>query len=598
MNQLQKVTMLAGISIQTLITPVVAQHQVDLATKPANTEIVGLRFFNQTGHALAVGDVNGDTRPDLVIGAPGLDTQSRPLEGRVYIILGKSSFSGLLDLNRVAADVEIEGKLQQAGLGTTVAVADLNGDGFGDIIMGQPGAATKSGASTGMISVILGRASFSRVMTILEAEMQISGEAALNSLGEAMATGDINHDGIADLIAGVRLADPPNRPGGGKVYVIYGQKKLPNSLDLSQTPADMVVLGPATTQFIGNAVATADLNHDGRDDLIIGNFKANTLNGVDAGKVFVIFGKDSLNKVIDLATQPADVAIFGGKQQDHLGIAVATGDFNGDGKTDLIAGARNADDVAATNSGKVFVFLNPSSWPKEVDLAANAADLTIIGGSDGANLGFSLAVGNLNGDGRDDIIIGAPFASAMNRNQSGAAVVILGRATITQKTIKADAVDLMVLGAAANHTLGSTVAAGDMNHDGRDDMIIAAETATPAGRVYVLSAELVTGVANESATPTIPTAFQLQQNYPNPFNAGTVIPIEVPINAGTFDVAIYNLQGQKLRSLFNGAAVPGAMQLRWDGRDEAGRVMVSGIYWYVLRSEGDASIQNKLILLK
>lgn len=598
MIKLKKNLLVTGILLIAINTKITAQQRFDLATQKASAEIVGLQPFNLTGHALAVDDVNGDAIPDLVMGAPSLDDHSQPMVGRVYVIFGRPAFGGLVDLNVVRADVEIEGWQLNGGLGTALAVADLNADGFGDIIMGQPGAAANAGENAGVISVILGRAAFPKVMSALAAEMQISGEAALNSLGESLATGDINHDGITDLIAGVRLADPPNRPNGGKVYVIYGRKNLPPTLDLSTILPDFIVLGPAITQFIGNAVAADDLNQDGCDDLIIGDFKANTLNGVDAGKVFVIFGQDSLKPVFDLATQPADMTISGSKQQDHLGIAVAAGDFNGDTKNDLMIGARQADEGAVNNAGKVFIFLNPSSWPKQIDLAIDNPDLTVIGSAEDTNLGFSLAVGNLNGDGRDDIVIGAPFASALNRNQSGSTVVILGRAAITQKVIKADAGDLLVLGAAAGHSLGSAVAAGDMNHDGRDDMILAAETATPAGRVYVLSAELATGVANERATPTIPAAFQLHPNYPNPFNASTIIPIEVPAEAGAFEVSIYNLQGQKLRSLFNGSAAPGALQLRWDGRDEAGRVMVSGIYWYVLRSANEASIQNKLILLK
>ncbi|MCI0698426.1 FG-GAP-like repeat-containing protein [candidate division KSB1 bacterium] len=598
MKKVGSYLIIAGMLVAASNLPVAAQRHFDLATQKANVEIVGLQSFNLTGHALAVGDVNGDAIPDLVIGAPGLNAQSQPLAGRVYVIFGRPAFGGLVDLNIARADVEIEAWQTHGGLGTALAVADLNADGFGDIIIGQPGAAANAGENAGMISVILGRAVFPKVMAALEAEMQISGEAALNSLGEALATGDLNHDGVDDLIAGARLASPPNRPNGGKVYVIYGRKHLPPLFDLAQTPPDLAVFGQAITQFIGNAVAAGDLNRDGRDDLIIGNFKANTINGVDAGKTFVIFGSDSLGEVIDLATQEADLTISGSRRQDHLGIAVASGDFNGDGQADLMVGARGADEGAALNTGKIFVFLNPPSWPKQFDMAIDSADVTIVGGSDDANLGFSLAVGDLNSDGKEDLVMGAPFTSLVNRNQSGAALVVLGRAAISEKIIKAEAVDLTALGAAPDHVLGSAVLAGDLNHDGRNDIILAAESATPAGRVYVLSGELVTGVADEKNKLTLPTDFELHQNYPNPFNAGTIIPLEVPTNAGVFEVSIYNLQGQKLRSLFDGTAAPGSMQLHWDSRDDFGKPIASGLYLYVVKIANDVVMRRKLVLMK
>jgi FG-GAP repeat len=598
MSKLKKGFLAMGILIVASNIKVTAQQQFDLATQTASAEIVGLQSFNLTGHALAVGDVNGDAIPDLVIGAPGLDDHSQPMVGRVYVIFGRPAFGGLVDLNVVRADVEIEGWQLHGGLGTALAVTDLNADGFGDIIIGQPGATTNAGEKAGMISVILGRTGFPKVMSALNAEMQISGEAALNSLGEALATGDLNHDGVDDLIAGVRLASPPNRPNGGKVYVIYGRKVLPPLFDLAQTPANLAVFGPALTQFIGNAVAAGDLNRDGRDDLIIGNFKANTASGVDAGKTFVIFGKDSLGQVIDLATQEADVTISGNIRQDHFGIAVTTGDFDGDGNADLIVGARGAEVDTLINTGKVFVFLNSPLWPKQIDLAVDSADVTIVGSSDNANLGFSLAVGDINHDGKDDLVIGAPFTSVINRSQAGAALVVFGRTIISPTTIHAEAADLVIVGAAPEDALGSAVIAGDLNHDGHDDILLAAERATPAGRVYVLSGEFTTGVGGEKNTRTLPTDFALLQNYPNPFNAGTIIPLEVPVYAGAFEVAVYNLQGQKIKSLFNGIAAPGLMQLHWDSRDEFGKPVASGLYLYMMKVANDVVMRKKLVLMK
>ncbi|MGH7457111.1 MAG: hypothetical protein ACRENG_37520, partial [bacterium] len=330
------------------------QRHVDLAITPADFEIVGVGLMQKTGHALAVGDVNGDTISDLIIGAPGLDANSQPKEGRVFVIFGSPALPAMLDLNTVSADVEIEGRQANAGVGTAVAAADVNGDGFDDIIMGGPGTDGKAGEKAGAVFVVMGRVSFPTTMNVLNADVRIGGEAALNGFGEAIATGDLNNDGVSDLSFGVPFADPPSRPSGGKVGVIHGRPDWPPLIELADVQPDLQVLGPRQNEFIGNAVAADDLNNDGRDDLIIGDFKANATGGVDAGKTFIIFGSDTLTATIDLASQAPHVTISGEHQQDHFGFAVSTGDFNGDGSSDLMVSARRANVGEASNAGKVY----------------------------------------------------------------------------------------------------------------------------------------------------------------------------------------------------------------------------------------------------
>lgn len=575
------------------------QRRVDLATTPAELEIIGVALMQKTGHALATGDVNGDAISDLIIGAPGFDANSQPQEGRVFVIFGSPALPAALDLNTISADLEIEGRQAHSGVGTAVAAADINGDGFDDILIGGPGTDGQAGEKAGAVFIIMGRASFPTTMNVLNADVRIGGEAALDGVGEAIAIGDLNNNGVSDVIFGVPFADPPSRPNGGKVVVIYGRSDWPSQLELSAIQPDLQVFGPRLNEFIGNAVTADDLNNDGRDDLIIGDFKANAAGGVDAGKTFVIFGSDTLAAVVDFASEKPHVTISGGNQQDHFGFAVSTGDFNGDGLPDLMVGARWANVGEASNAGKAYIFLSREAWPSDIDLTTDEADFTILGTGEISNLGFSLTSGNINGDDMADLVIGALFSSPENRTQSGEGFVFWGRPSINGSiAFQADESDVDILGAAPGYSLGSAVAIGDLNADGRDDIIISAEDAPPAGRVYVFSGNKITRVEDKPANAVVPNAFYLHQNYPNPFNAGTTISLEVPANAGSFEVSVYNLQGQLVNRLFEGTAPPGSLELRWDGRDVVGQSVGSGVYFYALKSGESFSIQRKLLLLK
>ncbi len=577
-----------------------AQVRYDLNSKPAGLEIIGRTSVNKTGHSIAIGDINGDGKGDLIIGAPGLDSLSRQLEGRVYVFFGSSWIGGQKDLNTESADLEIVGSQLHSGLGTAVISADVNGDQIDDLIMSEPGTTVNNREKVGTVSIVFGKSSFPIQMTISDAEVQIHGEAEFDEFGEALAIGNVNHDDYNDLIVGVRFADLPDISNAGKVFVFHGVIDWSSSIDLSQGTADLTVLGVRENQFMGNAVAAGDLNDDGWDDLIIGNFKANSDIGfIDIGKTYVLFMSDSTKKLIDLAVKDPDITVAGEREQDHLGIAVTSGDFNGDKLTDLAIGARRADDGNPVNAGKVYVFENDGAWPGEIDLATDTSDITIVGDADAVNLGISLAFGKVDNDDIDDLIMGAPFSSPEGRTQSGESFVFLGSSSFPAKAkFQTDVSDVIVVGAAASHLLGNAVAVGDVNGDGQSDVVVAAEDAKPAGRVYVLLGDVLTTIDSPNADFAVTETFQLHQNYPNPFNAGTTISLEVPANTGFFEVSIFNLLGQKVNTLFNGTAHPGLLKLHWDGSDASGRAVGSGVYFYSFKPGDSFSIQRKLVLLK
>ena len=190
-------------------------------------------------------------------------------------------------------------------------------------------------------------------------------------------------------------------------------------------------------------------------------------------------------ETIDLATD-AELIIQGAAADDRSGISVSgAGDVNGDGIDDLIIGATDASPNGRNYAGASYVvFGSDQGFPATIDLASDA-DLIIQGAAAYDHSGCSVSgAGDVNGDGIDDLIIGAPGADPNGRVYAGASYVVFGRDQGFPATIDlASDADLIIQGAAANDRSGCSVSgAGDVNGDGIDDLIIGALDADPNGR--------------------------------------------------------------------------------------------------------------------
>jgi hypothetical protein len=422
-------------------------------------KLLGEAGNNEFGYSVAgAGDTNSDGYDDIIIGA-WLNDDSAGDAGKIYLYNG----SNMGPITPGAKNAT--GNTANELFGNAVAGAgDVNGDGYDDVIVG---AYNNDDSFTDAGKVFVYNGSFDGIST--SDPISITGEAASDEFGYSVAgAGDVNGDGYDDVIIGARYNDD-TASGAGKAYVYLG-----SSSGLSESPS-WTSTGEAGDDNFGYSVSCAgDINGDGFDDVIVGAL-LNDDNGGDAGKVYVYLG--SWN---GLDTTPAWNAT-GENAGDNFGTSVAgAGDVNGDGYDDVIIGSTKNDD-AGTDAGKVYLYLGSHNGLYSFE------HWTDIGEASLDSFGISVSgVGDVNGNGLDDIIIGASGNDYIISNSGKAYVYQYLTTTTVEKKTKWSAVgDLL-----SSSRLGDSVAgAGDINGDGFDDIVAGApknnDGGTWAGKVYV-----------------------------------------------------------------------------------------------------------------
>ena len=390
-----------------------------------------------------VGDINVDGYGDFVVGAPN-EFYTQAGDGMVFVYVGGPTITNLpTPWTVVYSNAFIAG----AGFGTTVAAAgDVNGDGAADFLVGAPNATDFGGTvnAAGLAELFLGDTTNT---ASISSGYSWGGAETNERVGASLAgLGDVNGTGFAD----VAIGHPGQNGGGGAVYITFGEQ-------LFGTAPQQGITGSQVSAEFGAAVAAAgDVNGDGFADLLVGASQWD--NGqIDEGRVFWYSGEPAA---------PPDypsVLSLGGASNDQVGSRVAgAGDVNGDGFQDVLVTGYLVDGGGGVDSGAMYVHHGSATGinsTPEFAIDGSASSDRLGRGADG--------VGDVNGDGYDDVAVGIYNSNAGGAANTGEVQVYYGSATGLTSNV-----GYSYAPTTPNSNHGWTVSrGGDLNGDGYADFV-------------------------------------------------------------------------------------------------------------------------------
>ncbi|MFQ6093793.1 MAG: dockerin type I domain-containing protein [bacterium] len=422
------------------------------------------------GAVSLVGDVNGDGHDDILIGASWNDYNG-DFAGQVYFILGQTS-EWQMRTSVSEADASFVGEEEWDGVSNVSIAGDVNGDGYNDILISAPDKDWREKRVVGQTYLIFGKSDGWEMRTDLsQANASFIGEIEWAASGISLSGGDVNGDGYDDILIGAA----GGMTGGGNpgwTYLIFGRPdgwRMRTKLSL----ADASFVGENAGDAAGMAVSVAgDINGDGYNDILIGAYD-NDYHGERTGQVYLIFGQPA-GWEMGVSLSEADASFVGEGPQDDAGISVASpGDVNGDGHDDILIGASRNSDGGEYAGQAYLIFGKPDGWSMHTPLSQ--ADASFIGEREWEFAGDPVAgAGDVNRDGYDDILIGAP-ASTSHGEGIGRAYLIFGKPGVWRMRTPLSEADVSFEGEEWGDLAGSSVAGdGDVNGDGYDDILIGA----------------------------------------------------------------------------------------------------------------------------
>lgn len=444
------------------------------------------------------GDINGDSISDFLVSA---DT----IQGTVFVIYGSTTgFSCPLNLTTLNSTqgfpiTNVAGGGSFSG-NSVSGIGDFNHDTLDDIIIGAPQYNSDTGAAYIIYGKLGGYTSID-VNSLSSSGLIINGVSSADYAGSSVrGIGDINSDGINDVIIGAPLADSEN----GAAYVVYGGSNYGNSLNLGTLPSSsgFVMTGVNNDDFTGFSVSPAgDLNGDGVGDLLIGA-KGKNMN---SGSVYLVYG--NRNGYTTLPLNSGGVVRFDGAVNgDNTGFSVsALGDVNMDSSSDFIIGAPGYN----SNTGAAFVVYGQTSGyssPFSLASLTSSQGFIINGATAGDQFGSSVsAAEDVNKDGIMDIIIGAPQAN----NYTGAAYIIYGRSGGYNAGVNVASLSSsegIIIYGNNNSYAGNSVSVADINKDGNIDIIVGGRATSLSNAAYVIygppSLIPILGTSSSTVTPS------------------------------------------------------------------------------------------------
>ncbi len=381
-----------------------ASGSADTGAKPDVT-FLGSRTDSQLGTSVAMGDLNGDSITDLIMGAPG--------ERTVLVMFGKKTFQrfGTIDFAQKGADWQIQGRDDDDRFGFAIDSADINGDKTDDLIMSAPFAGKDGVKRLGKVYILYGSTYRSSTLTYYlsssSPDAVFWGAKEDDSFGITLTHGDIDGDKKVDLAIGSYMATSGSSKQAGTVTLLYGSKlSAKKELQVEDDPAEKTTDETLFTvdrsfNWFGYALAFGDLNNDHIDDLVISAFPY--LKNNKQGQIYILWGDKKGNfesKTLSRVIAPNETAL--------IGSAVAISDTNGDGALDLMIGGATGAPGSDRGFGRLYIL---SFFPRNKELwnfSDVPPDMMIEGRTEHDWFGNSFIMGDFDIDGSRDIVVGAP----------------------------------------------------------------------------------------------------------------------------------------------------------------------------------------------
>ncbi len=471
--------------------------------------------------------------------------------------------NGYTDFFRLQSPVDTIPGLTLCGIHPLVG--DFNSDGFQDVAVARQ--------NSGYDTVYIYWGTSTGIDTVSPVKIPAENE---NDSFLPMCTGDINNDGKEDLI----LTDPTFGNWRGKAYLFLDP--------ITKSIPDYTILGDSVISYywwyLGVNCAVADLNNDGFNDLIVRGERGLSSGDTIHYDYLNIYWGTGMNSLPDFA-HPTKIRSYS-PYYGNANWGLACFDVNGDGVADLVWATEDS-------AGR---WINIHFGGKDFALAPDYR----IGSPGSPSFGWTVAnAGDMNGHGFNDIAVGCPGSEPID-----------GLLLVYSGGIKIDSTFDAAIGVVGIHTasrFGASVSSvGDINGDGLSDIIIGSPS-YPSLRPYYDTEGFWGIFLGDSAIPTsvrkyperLPDGFELDQAYPNPFNPATTIRYRLSV-VSNVKLKIYDVLGKEVKTLLDQEKQAGQHVIYWDGTDQHGQRVASGVYFYrmaVTTKDSRTFLQSKKVSL-